>query len=68
MPLKLAEFLVTFLSEPGDLVVDGFAGSFTTARAAENLGRRWIATDIMAEYVMGGAVRFEQAQGFVRHI
>ncbi|WP_297502662.1 site-specific DNA-methyltransferase [Ferrovum sp.] len=68
MPLKLAEFLVNFLSEPDDLVVDGFAGSFTTAKAAENLGRRWIATDIMAEYVMGGASRFEQAQGFVRHI
>ena len=64
MPMKLAEFLIKFLSEPGDLVVDPFAGSFTTAHAAERLGRRWLATEIMVEYVLGGATRFVSADGY----
>lgn len=64
MPLKLAEFLIQFLSEPEDLVVDTFAGSQTTADAAERLGRRWLTTEVMAEYVLGGATRFAQRPGF----
>lgn len=64
MPLELAKFLVQFLSEPGDLVVDNFAGSFTTARAAELLGRRWLSTEVMLEYMMGAATRFTDAPGF----
>lgn len=64
MPLALASFLVDYLSGPDDLVVDPFAGSFTTALAAERLGRRWLSTEVMLEYVAGAALRFEQAQGF----
>ncbi|VTU42478.1 MULTISPECIES: site-specific DNA-methyltransferase [unclassified Variovorax] len=68
MPLKLASFLVEFLSEPGDLVADPFGGSFTTADAAERLGRRWLSTECMVEYVLGGATRFRQAEGFVQSL
>ena len=68
MPLKLASFLIEFLSEPGDLVVDPFSGSFTTADAAERLGRRWLATDCMLEYVLGGSTRFDPAPGFQLHL
>lgn len=68
MPMKLASFLVEFLSEPGDLVADPFSGSFTTAHAAERLGRRWLGTECMVEYVLGAAHRFRQAQGFVDHL
>lgn len=64
MPLKLASFLIEFLSEPGDLVVDPFGGSFTTADAAERLGRRWLSTECMVEYVLGAAMRFMKAPGF----
>ena len=64
MPLRLASFLVEFLSDKDDLVVDPFGGSFTTAKAAERLGRRWLSTEIMAEYVMGAATRFKEAAGF----
>lgn len=67
MPLSLASFLVEFLSEPGDLVVDPFGGSFTTAKAAELLGRRWLSTEVMAQYVLGAATRFRAAQGFRQH-
>lgn len=68
MPLKLAMFLTEFLSEPGDLVADPFSGSFTTAEAAERLGRRWLGTEMMVEYVMGAATRFYDARGFVNNL
>lgn len=68
MPLKLASFLVEFLSEPDDLVADPFGGSFTTAKAAERLGRRWLSTECMLEYVLGGALRFQDAPGFTQRL
>ena len=64
MPLDLASKLINFMTEPDDLVVDPFGGSFTTAKAAELAGRRWLSTDLMAEYVIGGASRFEACSGF----
>ncbi|MFT6641390.1 MAG: DNA modification methylase [Flavobacteriaceae bacterium] len=64
MPLSLASFLIEFMSAPGDLVVDPFGGSFTTALAAERLGRRWMSTECMAEYVLGAANRFREFAGF----
>lgn len=67
-PMKLASFLIEFMSEPGDLVVDPFGGSFTTAHAAERLGRRWLSTDCMVEYVLGSATRFVDAPGFRNNI
>jgi hypothetical protein len=44
-PLELLERIVTSSSREGDIVLDCFAGSGTTALAAERLGRRWIAVD-----------------------
>jgi len=44
-PLKLLKRIVATSSYPGDLVMDFFAGSGTTAVAAEQLGRRWILMD-----------------------
>lgn len=57
-PLALAEFLIKFLSREGDLVVDPFAGSFTTAKASERHHRRWIGTEVILEYIRGSATRF----------
>ncbi len=37
--------IVRASSRPGDLVLDCFAGSGTTAAVAEKLGRRWVASD-----------------------
>lgn len=62
MPLKLARLLVEFFCPPGELVVDPFAGSFTTARAAEDSGRRWICGDKHLEYVLLGKHRMEPAK------
>ena len=37
-PVSLPAFFIEFLTEPGDLVCDPFAGSNTTGEAAEKLG------------------------------
>lgn len=60
MPLALARFLIEFLSEPGQLVVDLFGGTAKTAMAAELLNRHWILFELFAQYLRGGAVRFQR--------
>ncbi|MGJ7523259.1 DNA methyltransferase [Variovorax sp. LT1P1] len=64
MPLGLASFLVKFLTTPGQLVVDPFAGDFTTPLAAEQEGCRWIASELMGEHCLGGSHRMRQAEGY----
>ena len=44
-PEKLLERIINASSNEGELVLDIFAGSGTTAAVAEKLGRRWIACD-----------------------
>lgn len=43
---KAVERCLLMTTDPGDLVFDPTSGSGTTAQAAENLGRRWIACDV----------------------
>ena len=50
-PEALIEKLILASSAPGQLVVDPFVGSGTTAVVATRLGRRWIAGDADARYV-----------------
>ena len=64
MPRPLARFLIEFLTEPGQLVAEPFAGDFTTPIEAELTGRRWIATELMAEYAAAGALHFVRRPGF----
>jgi len=45
-PETILERIVSASSEKGDLVLDCFSGSGTTAAVAEKLGRRWIAADL----------------------
>jgi adenine-specific DNA-methyltransferase len=45
-PEKLLERVIQASSNPGDLVLDAFCGSGTTAAVAEKLGRRWITCDL----------------------
>lgn len=60
-PAKLPEFFIRFLSDPGDLVVDIFAGSNTTGQVAESEGRRWLAFDLDHRYVAASIFRFLDA-------
>jgi hypothetical protein len=59
MPAGLAAFFIEFLTNPGDLVLDPFAGSNTTGFVAELLSRRWIAIDTEAAYSEQSRIRFE---------
>ena len=52
------------VNEKDDLVVDNCGGWMTTARAAQNLGRRWLTTELMGEHILGGALRFQNDPGF----
>jgi len=61
MPIDLAAFMIQFLTEPGDLVLDPFAGSNTTGAAAELLGRRWVSIEAQEEYIDGSMARFENS-------
>jgi len=64
MPRSLVRFLIQFLTEQGDLVVDSLSGSQTTAIEAEDLGRRWLTTEWIWDYLRGGAERFREAAGY----
>jgi DNA modification methylase len=57
-PSALPEFFLKFLTSPGDLVLDPFAGSNTTGRVAETFDRRWISVDVQDAYVRASAIRF----------
>lgn len=50
-PEQLAKDHIRSWSNPNDIVYDPFMGSGTTAKAAHQLGRRWIGSEISEEYV-----------------
>ena len=54
-PLALYKRMIAASSNPGDIVLDPFAGCATTCVAAEQLGRQWIGIDIREE--SGGVIR-----------
>ncbi|RDD92789.1 site-specific DNA-methyltransferase [Acidovorax sp. BoFeN1] len=66
-PENLIERIIASSSNPGDLVLDCFIGSGTTAAVAQKLGRRWIGCDINKGAIQTTAKRLqgvmrEQAQ------
>jgi DNA modification methylase len=62
-PLELARRVVRLLSAPGDLVLDCFVGSGTTAIAALLEGRRYLGLDMVEEYVELARHRLRQVKG-----
>lgn len=45
-PERLLHRILTIASNPGDLVLDSFAGSGTTGAVAHKMGRRWIMIEL----------------------
>ncbi len=60
-PPGVPEFFVRFLTQPGQTVLDPFAGSNVTGQVAESLDRKWIAIELNGDYVAGSALRFPAA-------
>lgn len=59
-PLTLMERCVSLFTNEGDLVVDPFCGSGTTARACINLARNYLTCDITPQYVTDARNRLAQ--------
>jgi site-specific DNA-methyltransferase (adenine-specific) len=51
MPEQLLGRIIRVSSNPGNLVVDPFAGSGTTLAVAKKLGRRWLGIELSRDYV-----------------
>ena len=58
-PRRLPEFFIRLCTEPGDTVLDPFAGSNMTGEAAQRLGRRWVAIELSKDYLEGSKFRFQ---------
>jgi DNA modification methylase len=62
-PAALPTFFIKMLTEPGDTVLDPFAGSNMTGWIAESLGRRWIAVEKDNQYAQDSQLRFHDSMG-----
>lgn len=73
-PEKLLAKIILASTNPGDLILDPFAGSGTTAVVAKKLDRRFVAIESDEEYCLLAAKRLELAesersiQGFVNGV
>lgn len=60
-PIALLERIIKASSNPGDVVMDPFSGTFTTSFVAKSLGRKSIGIEIQEEYLKIGLRRLEIA-------
>ncbi len=61
-PVALPEWFIKLFTEPGDVVLDPFIGSGTTALAAAQLGRQYVGIDINREYIDLARKRISETQ------
>jgi site-specific DNA-methyltransferase (adenine-specific) len=59
-PERLVSYFIQGATDEGDVVLDPFSGTGTTAVVAKALGRRYIAFDISEEYVEFGSERLKR--------
>ena len=48
-PERLVERIIQIATHPGDIVLDFFAGSGTTAAVAHKMGRRWVTCELVED-------------------
>lgn len=63
-PERLLERIISASSNPGDLVLDPFAGTFTTCAVAQRLGRHSIGIERAEEYLKVGLRRLGIATSY----
>jgi len=59
-PVELVRAFLEWHTDPGDLVLDPFAGSGTTGRAAKDMGRKAVLVELEEQYCALAARRLEQ--------
>lgn len=59
MPVEVLSRVIRACSNPGELVLDPFAGSGTTLVAAKLLGRRWLGIELSPDYAARATERIE---------
>jgi site-specific DNA-methyltransferase (cytosine-N4-specific) len=57
-PALLPEYFIRMLTNPGDRVLDPFAGSCVTGMVAEALGRKWDCVELNRDFLEGAVGRF----------
>jgi DNA modification methylase len=67
-PVALPIWFIRLFTQPGDVVLDPFIGSGTTAVAAKELGRRYVGIDINGEYCQIAMERLVQKQPLLLEI
>ena len=65
LPIHLLERIVLMSSDPGDIILDPFVGTGTTAVAAKRLGRRFIGIDVDTTYAQIATEKVEREKPFV---
>lgn len=63
-PEALLKRIILASSNPGDIVLDPFAGSFTTGAVAVASGRKFIGIEINSEYIKMGLRRLDVASHY----
>lgn len=59
-PRAIPEFFIKLFTQEGDLVLDPFMGSGTTAEAARDLNRDYLGFELMPEYVQAARTRLHK--------
>jgi len=59
-PIQVPLFFLRFLTDPSDVVLDPFAGSNTTGEACEREQRKWIAIELVEDYLKASRFRFDK--------
>ncbi len=62
MPEQLLGRIIRLCSNPGDVVLDPFAGSGTTLAVAKKLGRKWIGFELSGDYAKRALERIKAAK------
>lgn len=62
LPIHLLERLILMTTDEGDVVLDPFIGTGTTAVAAKKLGRNYIGFDLDKKYVQIGEANLEKVK------
>jgi site-specific DNA-methyltransferase (adenine-specific) len=63
-PIALLERIIKASSNPGDMILDPFSGTFTTCAVAKELGRNCIGIEMQEEYVKIGLRRLQLAEEY----